>query len=177
MKRGKKYILVSAAIVSLAILVGLGATLAYGPPGSWGKGFHPGFQRAGFHSKHHGEEMSEFILWRMDRHMKALDLSQEQEGRYEEMREQIKNSLAGLMEERRRFHEMMREEMNKDKPDIEALANLIKGRLEKMQAQISGKLDLFVEFYGLLDPDQKAQVIDMIRSRAGGFNGEPESHS
>jgi len=177
MKRGKKYILVSAAIVALAILAGLGATLAYGPPGFCGRGFYPGSQRSGFHSKHHGEEMSEFILWKMDRHMKALDLSQDQEGRYKEMREQIKNSLTGLMEERRSFHEVMREEMNKDKPDIEALANLIKERLENMQAQISGNLDLFVKFYGLLDLDQKAQVIDMIRSRAGGFDGEPESHS
>ena len=173
MKRKRKYILASAAIVSLAVLVGLGVTLAYGPPGSRARGFNPGFQRAGFHARHHGEEVAEFILWKMDRHVKALDLSEDQEGRYREMREQIKSNLRGLMEERRAFHRMMREAFDKEDPDIEALANLLKGELENMQGQISRNLDLLVKFYGLLDPDQKAQVLEMIRSRAGGFDGDP----
>ena len=158
MKKGRKTILVSAAVVSLAILIGLGITLISGPPSSWARGFHPGFQRTGFPSKHHGEEMAEFILWKMDRHAKSLDLSEAQEVRYKEMREQLKTSLTGLIEGRRTLHEMMRREMDKENPNIEALANLIKGRLENMRVDISTNLDLFVTFYGLLDADQKSRV-------------------
>jgi len=57
--------------------------------------------------------------------------------------------------------------MNKENPDINALAGLIKERAQHVPDMVSKPIDLFVDFYNLLDKDQQARVIEMFRLRMG----------
>jgi hypothetical protein len=57
--------------------------------------------------------------------------------------------------------------MNKENPDINALAGVMKERAQNIPDMVSRPIDLFVDFYNLLDKDQQAKVIEMFRARMG----------
>jgi len=48
-------------------------------------------------------------------------------------------------------------EMDKENPDINALAGLMKERAQNIPDMVSKPIDLFVNFYNLLDKDQQAR--------------------
>jgi Spy/CpxP family protein refolding chaperone len=159
MKKRKKYLIVGTVILSLLVLTGLGFTAACAPHGRWHKGYHHGF---------HSDDVADFILWKMDRHVKELNLNETQMQQYEEIKGQVKAGITGAMERRREFHSIMHEEINKDNPDLNNVANLAKERLQKMPDIIGKNLDLFMDFYNrVLTDEQRAKVIEMIRSRIG----------
>ncbi len=166
MSRRKKTV-IGALILSLAILVGIGATMAYGPRGSWARGFPPGFHGMGCHPGPHGEDIADFILWKMDRHVKELNLNGAQKKAYEKSKEEIRAGIADAIERKKGFHRIVHEEMDKENPDINALAGLMKERAQHIPDMVSKPLDLFVNFYNLLDENQKAKVIEMFRTRMG----------
>ena len=159
MKKRKKYFIIGAVIVSLGILASLGFTAACGPHGSWGKGFHSMF---------HSEDIADFISWKMDRHVKDLNLNETQSQEYEKIKDQVKASITEAIERRREFHRIMHEEINKENPDLNNVANLAKERLQKMPDIIGKNLDLFMDFYNqVLTDEQRVKVIEMIRDRCG----------
>jgi Spy/CpxP family protein refolding chaperone len=164
MSRRKKTV-IAALILSLAILVGIGATMAYGPRGSWARGFGPGFHGPGCHPGPHGEDIADFIMWKMDRHVKELNLSNDQKKAYEKSKEEIRAGIADAIERKKDFHRIVHEEMDKENPDMNALAGLMKERAQNIPDMVSKPIDLFVNFYNLLDENQKAKVIEMFRSR------------
>jgi Spy/CpxP family protein refolding chaperone len=161
----KKKIIMGALILTLAIVVGIGATIAYGPKGSWARGFPPGFHGMGCHPGPHGEDIADFILWKMDRHVKELNLNNDQKKEYEKSKEEIRAGIAQAIERKKDFHRVVHEEMDKENPDINALAGLMKERAQNIPDMVSRPIDLFVNFYNLLDKDQQAKVIEMFRAR------------
>ena len=160
---GKKKTLIGVLVASLVVAAGIGALTTCAPDGAWGKGFHPGFHRAGFHP--HGEDVADFILWKMDKHVKDLDLNETQKQEYEKVKDQIKFTFAEAMERRVEFHGILRDEMSREKPDLEALAGLVKERANLIPERVSKHVDLFLNFYNTLDGNQKAQLIEMFRCR------------
>ena len=172
MSRPKKTI-IGALILSLAVLVGIGATMAFGPRGSWARGFPPGFHGMGCHPGPHGEDVADFIMWKMDRHVKDLNLNEAQKKEYERIKEETRAGIAGAIEKRKEFHGIVQAEMNKENPDINALAGLMKERAQHIPDMVSKPIDRFVDFYNLLDEDQQARVIEMFRLRMGSAHGAP----
>jgi hypothetical protein len=159
MKKRKKYIVIGIVVLSVAILAGLGLSAACGPHGHWHKGYH---------SRFHSEEVTDFISWKMDRHVKALNLDDSQRREYEKMKEQIRLSITEAMERRKEFHRIMYEEINKENADLNAVANLARDRLQNMPDIIGKNLDLFMDFYNrVLNSEQRAEVIRIIRERIG----------
>jgi Spy/CpxP family protein refolding chaperone len=159
MKKRKKYVIIGTIILSLLVIAGLGFTAACGPHGHWHKGYDYGF---------HGEDMADFILWKMDRHVKDLNLDDTQRQEYENLKGQVRVSITEAIERRREFHRMMHEEINKENPNLNNVANLARERLQKMPDIIGKNLDLFMDFYNrVLTDAQRAKVIEMIRSRFG----------
>jgi len=157
MKKRKKYIIIGAVILSLGIIASLGFTEACGPHGPWGKGFH---------SRFHSQDVADFILWKMDRHVKDLNLDESQKQEYEKIKEQVKVNITEAMERRKEFHRIAHEEINKDNPDLNVVANLARERLQKMPDRIGKNLDLFMDFYNrVLTEEQRAKVIETIRNR------------
>ena len=161
----KKKIIMGVLILSLVVAVGIGALMTCGPKGAWGKGFHPGFHRAGFHPGPHGEDVADFILWKMDKHVRELNLNEAQRQEYEKAKGEIKANLAEAMKRRMELHDMVRDELSKESPDLNALAGLVKERVNHIPDMISQHIDRFMRFYNTLDEDQRAQVIEMFRSR------------
>ena len=169
----RKKVIIGALILSLAVVVGIGATVAYGPKGSWARGFPPGAHGMGCHSGPHGEDIADFILWKMDRHVKELNLNEAQKKEYERIKEETRAGIAGAIEKRKEFHGIVQAEMNKENPDINALAGLMKERAQHIPDMVSKPIDRFVDFYNLLDKDQQARVIEMFRLRMGSAHGAP----
>jgi hypothetical protein len=161
----RKKVIIGALILSLAVVVGIGATIAHGPKGSWARGFPPGFHGMGCHPGPHGEDIADFITWKMDRHVKELNLNDAQKKEYEKSKEEIRAGIAQAIERKKDFHSIVHEEMDKENPDINALAGLMKERAQNIPDMVSKPIDLFVDFYNLLDKDQQAKVIEMFRAR------------
>ena len=159
MKKQKKYIIIGTVTLSLLVIMGLGLTAACGPGGHWDRGFHPKFR---------SEDVADFILWKMDKHVRELNLNDTQGQEYDQLKEQVKASIKEAIERRRAFHRMMYEEINRDNPDLNNVANLAKERLQRMPDIIGKNLDLFMDFYNrVLTDEQRTKVIEMIRSRFG----------
>jgi len=93
MSRRKK-IIIGTLLLTLAVVVGISATMAYGPRGSWARGFPPGFHGMGCHPGPHGEDIADFIMWKMDRHVKELNLTDAQKKEYERSKEDIRAGIA-----------------------------------------------------------------------------------
>jgi len=166
MKNRKKVVVIGAAILALAV-VGFGVTKASGLKAAWGSGFHSCFHGMGPRSESHSADMADWVMWKMDRHVKDLNLNEIQTREYEKVKEEIKTSILDAHQRRNEFRHMVRLEMEKENPDMNGLASLIKGRVNHVPDLISEKIDLFLNFYNVLDRDQKARVIEMIRLRMG----------
>ncbi len=158
MKIRKKYLIIGGVILFVGILAGLGATVASGPHSAWGWGFH---------SRFHSEDIADFISWKMDKHVEELNLNEGQMQEYEKIRVEVMANIIEAVEEKKEIHRIIHEEMSKDKPDMNAMANLMKERMKNIPDLIGKNLDLFLKFYGTLDEEQKARVIEMFRWRMG----------
>ena len=165
MKTRNKVFISSGIVVLIILLTGFGLVAAYGPWGDSDRGFCSRFHGKGFHSGSRGKEISEFIFWRLDKKVAELDLSDDQNGRYEAIKTKIKTHFSEGMDDRKIMREEFHAEMEKDNPDIAGLVNSIKTKIKDISGFVEENLDLFVAFYNSLDEGQKRQVIDMIRDR------------
>jgi hypothetical protein len=110
-------------------------------------------------------DISEHVLKRMDKQVAKLDLSDDQYGKYMEIRQMVAADLSEGMQRRRQLHFEFQNEINKNEPDINIIVNLFKDQLEDMPNVIGKQLDYFVEFYNILDEDQKAELIERIQKK------------
>jgi hypothetical protein len=60
------------------------------------------------------------------------------------------------------FRELKRE-IDREKPDMDAVANLVKERVKRMPGKMEEATDHLIDFYNVLDDNQKAQVIEEMR--------------
>lgn len=155
MKKQKKYLIIGGVVLSLLVIMGMGYKAVGGSHGPRLRGCH------GFH----GDGAADFMLWRMDRYAKDLDLDEAQMKQYEEIKAQVKANIRAAMERKESFHEMVHNEMGKENPDLNALAVEVKKRLETVPEVIAENIDLFLKLYNGLKPEQQAQLIQMFRDR------------
>ncbi len=144
MKFRRKSMIVGIIVLSLGLVAGCGA-----------------YRR---HRLHH-RDVSKYVLKRWDRHVAKLDLSDVQKEQHQEIRQRVEASLRQAKEDRERFFSDLKSELDRENPDPTRLVVLAKERAKAVPGMIGENLDHFVEFYNILDADQKAQVIEMIRKR------------
>ena len=77
METRKKYFFVSGLVLFIMLFAGFGLLAGCGPCRSFHRGFHPGF---------HKKDFSEQILRRLDKRVEALNLSEAQKRKYEEIK-------------------------------------------------------------------------------------------
>ena len=159
MKFKKKHFIITAAILFLGIVA------ACGFHGFRDMGPHPMFCGKGPHPNFFGKKFSEHVLSRMDSKVEDLNLSENQKIEYEEIRLEVKEKLAEAMEKRKENFTQLQNEINKDKPDINAMSEVAKKQFNKMPVFMADNLDLFTKFYNILDEDQKSKVIETIRKK------------
>jgi hypothetical protein len=156
MGKRKKYFIVGSIVLLIVLLTGFGLVAARGPCRGFHRGFHPGL---------HDKDVLEFILWRLDKRVEELDLSEAQKGKYEEMKGKIETRLKERRDDRKRFMEELQTAMNKEYPDVKVLSESIKKRIKRFSGFMEGNLDLFIEFYENLDKEQKEKIMAAIREK------------
>lgn len=153
------------------IVLGMGAvilmiigTIGCGPRTPFESGapaWSPWKGRHGFH----GKDFPEHALKHMDDRVQALDLTIAQKEQYAAVRERAKAELIAGKEKRRRLMVHIRKEMQKDLPDLHAVASLVSEHVGMIPQAIDRGMDLFLEFYECLDEAQKARVTKHLRDR------------
>jgi len=156
MGKRKKYFIVGSIVLLIVLFTGFGLAVARGPCRGFHRGFHPGF---------HDKDVSKFILWRLDKGVEGLNLSEAQKGKYEEMKGKLEGRFKEHRDDRKRWMEELQTAMKKEDPDVKALSESVKKRIERFSGFMEGNLDLFVEFYETLDQEQKEKIIATIRKK------------
>ena len=156
MGKRKKYFIVGSIVLLIMLFTGFGLVAARGPYRGFHGGFHPGL---------HHKDVSEFILWRLDKGVEGLNLSELQKGKYEEMKRKLEGRFKEHREDRKRWMEELQTAMNKEDPDVKVLSESIKKRMERFSDFMEGNLDLFVEFYENLDQEQKDRIMATVRKK------------
>ena len=155
-------------MIFIMLISGYGLVSAWGPGSKFKMGFNHGFHGRGPHSGFHNKDIAEFLLWKLDKRVKKLDLTEDQKEKYNELRSNIEKHFMEGVGDRKSLKKELHEEINKENPDLNNIANLAKDRLQKMPDIIGKNLDLFMDFYNrVLTDEQRAKVIGMIRERCG----------
>jgi Spy/CpxP family protein refolding chaperone len=156
MGKRKKYFIVGGIVLLIMLFTGFGLVAACGPCRGFHRGFHPGL---------HNKDFSEFILWRLDKRVEELNLSEAQKGKYEEMKGKLETRFKEHRDDRKRWMEELQTAMKKEDPDVKVLSESVKKRMKRFSGFMEGNLDLFVEFYETLDQEQKEKIMATIRKK------------
>ena len=156
MGKRKKYFVVGGIVFLIMLFTGFGLVAARGPCRGFHRGFHPGF---------HHKDVSGFILWRLDKGVEGLNLSEPQKGKYEEMKGKLEARFKEHRDDRKRWMEELQTAMKKEDPDVKVLSESIEKRIKRFSGLMEGNLDLFVEFYETLDKEQKDKIMATIRKK------------
>ena len=158
MKLKKKYFIIGAIALVITIVVGYGLFSSCGKRNFCDGRFPPGFQGKGF---------PEHVLGRLDKKVGKLDLSETQQETYQKIRSKTESDFAKMQENRKAFFRELENEFNREDPDINAVVSLLKDKSRDIPAFIGEKLDRFLDFYNMLNEDQKAQMIKRFREKIG----------
>jgi Spy/CpxP family protein refolding chaperone len=156
MGKRKKYFVIGSIVLLIMLFTGFGLVAARGPCRGFHRGFHPGF---------HHKDVSEFILWRLDKGVEGLNLSEAQKGKYEEMKGKLETRFKEHRDDRKRWMEELQTAMKKEDPDVKVLSESVKKRIERFSGFMEGNLDLFVQFYETLDKEQKEKIVATVRKK------------
>ena len=156
MKLKKKYVIAGSVVAFLVLVTGFCMVKASGDYGFCGRGFHPPFFKKAF---------PELILNRVDNKMEELNLSEEQREKYVQLKASFKADFEEMRTGRYKFMNEMRDVIDQKKPDMQRLAGLVKDRLNRMPERIGTHLDQLVDFYNILNEEQKARVLERMRER------------
>lgn len=115
---------------------------------------------------HRSEHMTKHILARVDSRVEELKLTNAQEAKYQDIRQRLKDQLAKGAEARKTLFEELKREVNKENPNLETAVVRVKVQMDQFPEFMKGILDLFMEFYNILDEEQKAKVIQDLRKVA-----------
>ena len=156
MRKRKECFVVVGIVLLIVLFTGFGLVVARGHCRGFHRGFHPGF---------HHKDVSELILWRLDKGVEGLNLSEPQKRKYEEMKGKLETRFKEHRDDRKRWREELQTAMNKEDLDVKALSESFKKRVERFSGFMEGNLDLFVEFYDTLDKEQKDKMMAAIRKK------------
>jgi len=163
----KNKVLIGCGVITLVLVIGgYGWVSAHGP---WGGGpcggFFSGGQAQGFQAQAFRKDMAEFILWKIDKKAKEMNLSPVQKAKYETFRENLKSRVTEFQAERQKMKEQFLKELGKENPDIKMLLESAKTKVNDLSGFMNKNLDLFLDFYSSLDDRQKATINDEIKER------------
>jgi len=117
------------------------------------------------HPRRHHRPDPEVMLRRLDRRVKKLELTEAQTRQYEEIRTRFKGDLLNDISRFKNTHNIIRTQLMMDDPDIQAIAEELKQRMAGSPDLRAKYLDYFVEFYHILDEDQRQKVLKHINRR------------
>jgi hypothetical protein len=165
MKTRNKFLIVGGITFLVLVIAGYGLVSAYGPWGGPCGEFSHRFQAHGFHSRAFHQDMAEFILWKMDKKAKDLNLTNPQKLKYEVLRENLKSHFTEFQTERQKMKDQFHKELAKENLDIIMLVESAKAKINTVSGVMNKNLELFLDFYSTLDDRQKAMIGNEIKER------------
>lgn len=169
MKTRNKIFIGSGILIFVLVFTGIGLVSAYGPwGGPWGGpcgSFSPRFHSRGFHSGPHHQDMADFIIWKMDKKARELNLTATQKAKYEAIKGNLKGHLFEFHNEHQKMKDQFHKEISKENPDVKLLVESTKTKLNELSGFMNKNLDLLLDFYTSLDNRQKAMINDEIKER------------
>jgi Spy/CpxP family protein refolding chaperone len=115
--------------------------------------------------RHAGRHDPEMLLKRMDAKVRKLDLTEAQLAEYSDFRARLRADLARDFSEMGRVPDLIMQELNRDNPDIPALAESLKSDSTHLPVFDGKYLDYFVEFYNILDEEQQKDLHEEMRKK------------
>ena len=127
------------------------------------------FQGSSFHKRGMPpfiqKEVGNFIIWRMDKGFKTLEMSEAQQDQYDKFRSRLEKTIETGVETRMKFKKQAMLEFTKENPDLSVMAMEIKSHVEMMSSTLSKNLSLFADFYNTLDNGQKKKITETIKEK------------
>lgn len=111
------------------------------------------------------KEVGNFILWRMDKGFKTLEMSEAQQDQYDKFRSRLQKTIEMGVETRMEFKKQAKLEFEKENPDLSVMAMEINAYVEMMSMALSQNLNLFADFYNTLDSGQKKKITETIKEK------------
>ncbi len=169
MTKKKKVISIVSISLLVFVLTGFGFVLV---SGAFGFGSDRGHR---FHKRGMPmfvqKEISEFVLWKMDKGVEALDLSETQQTLYDDLRTGLQRTMEKGIQTKQAFKEQAHLEFEKETPDLSVIAVNMLSTIDVMSNSISENLIFFSNFYNALDEDQKSKITDRIKERIQDHHG------
>jgi len=154
-KAGIMIIVLGASGLLIGGIVGCGPRTPFeGRDHSWS------FRR-GPHGFHRGD--FERVLKHVDERVESLNLTDPQKEKYAAVRLKMKSELIKGVENRKKLAVDVRKEMQKDLPDMHKVAGMVSDHIGMLPAALDNGMNLFLEFYEVLDENQKAMIIRHMR--------------
>ncbi len=111
----------------------------------------------------------EGIMKMIDSEVNDLKLTPDQQEKYEDIRKRLETDVRRHMDTMRQLHAEAEKDLDSPNPDVNALTARLKSRLAEQGNPHEKILDYFLEFYNILDENQKRMVLEHFRSRHGCF--------
>lgn len=155
MKSRKKYFIIGGVI---AVIVFTGVAFIWAHQDSFDCG-------RGYRHRHFGNDFQQHILDRLDQKAAELDLTKSQRQAYEKTRQKIMESLNACKQNRKQFFSKLNNEFDREAPDLNRIADLVKQHLNEMPGMVAENLDLLIGFYEQLNVEQQQRILNKIRER------------
>lgn len=165
MKIRRRYLIAGIIGLTLIVVVGSGLVVSasvgrfcgWGPP----MGRHAGWA----HGAMLPEQFAGRVLSRIDARVADLKLTEQQNAQYQELKAKLKERMQAQFAEQKALREQIQAEVGRDKPNPQLVNDLVKRRIRALSQSLEQGTDLFAQFYGLLDENQKTQVLARFRER------------
>ena len=165
MKLRKRYLVMGIIGLALVAVIGSGLIVSasagrfcdWGPP----MGRHGGWMHGGTSP----EQFAGRVLGKIDARVADLRLTEQQNAQYQGLKARLKERMEAQFAEQKALREQIQAEVKRDKPNPQLVNDLVKRRIRGLSQGLEQGTDLFAEFYGLLDENQKTQVLARLRER------------
>ncbi|MCP3890788.1 MAG: hypothetical protein GY702_18240, partial [Desulfobulbaceae bacterium] len=163
MTKTKKTILIVSVSLFVIVASGFSFAMITGACGH-GPGFGHGFHKRGMPPFMH-KEIGSFMLWKLDKEAKNLDLSKAQQKEYNAFRNKLEKTMNDGIETKMEFKKQTVLEFDKENPDLSSISTRMQSNIELMSASLSENLALFTDFYNSLNNKQKGIITEKIKER------------
>lgn len=113
--------------------------------------------------------IQEFIQYKIDRELDKLDLTDEQKGKTDRIRAEIRHEVQDAIRNRASSRRLALLEFSKKDPDPAVLRAEVDKRTENMKNTSYRIIDLLLEFHETLDDSQREKLMEIIEDYQENF--------
>jgi Spy/CpxP family protein refolding chaperone len=144
----KKLAIAGSAVLAVVLLSGFAFRGGHG----WG---------------HNPERIKQMVTWRLNDKLDDIDATDAQRQSINAVKDRLFDEGAALMEEQKGARAEAFNQLASENPDPQKLHALVDARIDAMRAFAHKMTDAALEVHGTLTPEQRKELADEFRERAG----------